>query len=343
MQAGTILLEPYYKFRLEIPNVNVGRAMADLQARNAEFAIETSDAEFSVLTGKGPVSTLHDYTKEVISYTKGQGKISLVFLGYENCHNEKEVEASIGYDPEGDLLRPCHSVFCAHGAGFTVPWNEVEQYKHLDAGIGTQTGEDMIPKVRQLAKKYELSDEDLEAIMLKEFGPIKRRKSSEPRGISVGKTEKPKKKAPPQQQLLIIDGYNVIYAWESLKEIASYSLEKARDALMDILSNYVGYTKTELVLVFDAYLVKDGMGSDFTKDGYRVVYTKEDQTADAYIEKMMATLGPNYNIRVVTADRLLQYSAVHSGISRMTPKELEDEIIRVGNEIREFVKKLTQN
>ena len=218
----------------------------------------------------------------------------------------------------------------------------MEQYKHIDAGIAENEAEEFIPPIRHLSKRYELSDADLEAIMLREFGPIKRRKYGEPRGVSVGKIEKAKKKPLPQQHLLIIDGYNVIYAWQSLAEIADYDLAKSRDLLMDTLSSYVGYTKTELLLVFDAYLVKDGMGSTFQKDGYTVVYTKEDETADSYIEKQMARLGPNYNIRLVTADRLLQFSAVHSGISRMTPKEFEDEIVSVGNEIRSFIRKLAE-
>lgn len=341
MRGGCVLLEPYYRFRLELPNLYVGRAMSDLQTRYAQFEIESSDEETSLLCGRGPVSTLHDYTKELLGYTRGQGKISFVSDGYEQCHNEEAVRAAADYDPTADEENTPHSVFCAGGAGFVVNWDEVEKYKHLDVGITASAGTEIIPQVKHLAKKYELSDEDLEAIMLKEFGPIKRRKYSEPKVVSVEKSKKSGKKTiAPQKHLMIIDGYNIIYAWENLKEIADYSLEKAREELQDILSNYVGYTKTELILVYDAYLVKDGMGSQFVKDGYTVVFTKEDQTADAYIEKIMSEMGPNYNIRLVTADRLLQFSAVHSGIGRMTPAELESEIISVGNEIREFIKNL---
>ena len=179
--------------------------------------------------------------------------------------------------------------------------------------------------------------------MLREFGPIKRRRYSEPKIISADQKGKHtgKKSTAPQKRMLIIDGYNVIFAWDSLKEIAKFSLEKAREALMDILSNYVAFTKTELILVFDAYLVKDGVGSDFVKDGYRVVFTKQDQTADAYIEKLMYELGPDYNIRMVSGDRLLQLSAVHSGILRMTAGEFEAEVASVANEITEFIRKLT--
>ena len=345
MKAGCVLLEPYYKFRLEVPSTCVGRAMSDLQLRHAEFEMESSNGDMTVIFGRAPVAALHDYTREVISYTRGQGRLSCTFDGYDPCHDRDAVVASAAYDPEADLENPPHSVFCAHGTGVIVPWNEVDDYKHLDAGIALSSpAQAILPKASGLAKQYQLSDEELEAIMLREFGPIKRRRYSEPKVISAGKSEKHgnKKSTAPQKHMVIIDGYNVIYAWDSLKEIAAFSLEKARDALMDILSNYVAFTKTELTLVFDAYLVKDGVGSDFMHDGYRVVFTKQDQTADTYIEQMMHQLGPNYNIRMVTGDRLLQLSAVHAGILRMTAKEFENEITTVGNEITEFVRKLAE-
>lgn len=346
MKAGCILLEPYYKFRLEIPSASVGRAMSDLQARFAEFEMEASDEENAVLCGRAPVSELYGYTRELISYTRGKGRLSCTSDGYEPCHNEAEIVLAVGYDPEADLDHTPHSVFCAHGAGFVVPWNEVDSYKHLDAEAMLSAREEtIIPQTTKLAAKYQLSEEEVEAIMLRTFGPIRRKQYGEPKIINHGKAEKlPKKKEQkPQKHLTIIDGYNVIHSWESLKKIAAHSLEDARKALMDTLANYVAYTKTELVLVFDAYLVKDGMGSDFMENGYRVVFTKADQTADTYIEIMMNELGPNYNVRVVTGDRLLQNSAVVSGVLRMTAKELEDEITKVGNEITEFVRKLSQS
>ena len=346
MKAGCILLEPYYKFRLEIPSASVGRAMSDLQARFAEFEMEASDEENAVLCGRAPVSELHGYTRELISYTRGKGRLSCTSDGYEPCHNEAEIVLAVGYDPEADLDHTPHSVFCAHGAGFVVPWNEVDSYKHLDAEAMLSAREEtIIPQTTKLAAKYQLSEEEVEAIMLRTFGPIRRKQYGEPKIINHGKAEKlPKKKEQkPQKHLTIIDGYNVIHSWESLKKIAAHSLEDARKALMDTLANYVAYTKTELVLVFDAYLVRDGMGSDFMENGYRVVFTKADQTADTYIEIMMNELGPNYNVRVVTGDRLLQNSAVVSGVLRMTAKELEDEITKVGNEITDFVRKLSQS
>lgn len=345
MKGGCTLLEPYYKFRLEIPSSLVGRAMNDLQMRSAEFNIEENSEVFATIVGRAPVSTLHDYVAEVISYTRGEGKLSCVSDGYDECHNEAEIIKRFGYDPEADLRNPPHSVFCEGGAGYVVNWSEVDAKKHIQIDIssndeGIQT---VIPKITTLSRKYSLSDEDLEALMLREFGPIRRKKYSEPKVIAAGKVKKTKSALVKQESMVIVDGYNLIYAWDTLKEIADYSLEKARETLMDILSNYVGYTKEKLTLVFDAYLVPEGIGSDFERDGYRVVFTKENQTADAYIEKMMHELGPNYKIRVVTGDRLVQFAAVHSGISRMTTKEFCDELITVGNEITEFVKKLAEN
>ena len=344
MKGGCTLLEPYYKFRLQIPTSMVGRAMNDLQMRYAEFAIEENTETFTVICGRAPVATLHDYVAEVISYTRGEGKLTCVSDGYDECHNEGEIIEKFAYDPEGDLRNPPHSVFCEGGAGYVVNWRDVDAKKHIQLDISNNDCvQSVIPKATVLARKYSLSDDDLEALMLREFGPIRRKKYSEPKVISAGKVKTNKKALIKQESMVIVDGYNLIYAWDTLKDVADYSLEKARETLMDILANYVGYTKEKLTLVFDAYLVPEGTGSDFERDGYRVVFTKENQTADAFIEKMMHELGPNYKIRVVTGDRLVQFAAVHSGISRMTTKEFLDELITVGNEITEFVKKLAEN
>ncbi len=345
MRGGCTLLEPFYKFRLEIPSSFVGRAMNDLQMRCAEFEIESTTEDLTFISGRSPVATIHDYISEVISYTRGTGRLSCVSDGYDVCHNQGEVVANKGYDPESDLENSPHSVFCARGAGFVVNWKEVEEYKHLDAGISlNENTVTVIPRVASLSKNYSLSEEEVEAIMMRTFGPFRRKRYGEPKIISASKTPRTNKKAQiKQESIIILDGYNLIYAWEPLKEISDYSLEKARETLMDILSNYVAFTKENLILVFDAYLVKEGIGSDFSHDGYRVVFTKENQTADAFIEKMMHELGPNYKIRVVTGDRLVQFAAVHSGISRMTVKEFVDELILIGNEITDFIKKLTDN
>ncbi len=346
MKSGCILLEPYYKFRLDIPTACVGRAMSDLQARFAEFELEDSSTERTAICGRAPVATLHDYTREVISYTRGEGRLFSTSDGYEPCHNQEEIVAEAGYDPEGDLDNPPHSVFCAHGSSFTVHWSEVDSHKHLEADVKlSSSGEAIIPKASTLARRYNVSDEELEAIMLRTFGPIRRKQYGEPKITSVEKKEKPRRSRVicSQRNMVIIDGYNLIYADDHLKDTALFSLEKAREELMDLLSSYVAYTKTELVLVFDAYLVKEGEGTEYAHDGYRVVYTKANQTADAYIEKMMYELGPDYSIRMVTSDRLLQFSAVQSGISRMTAKEFLEELTRIGNEITEFVRKLAES
>ena len=344
MKGGCTLLEPYYKFRLEIPTQFVGKAMNDLQMRNADFALEENTESFTHISGRAPVATIHDYVSDVISYTRGEGKLAFVSDGYDECHNAKEMIEKSGYDPEADLRNPPHSVFCANGAGYVVNWREVDSMKHIDVDIKTEERVSaIIPKASSIAKKYSLSDDELEAIMLREFGPIRRKKYSEPKVITAPKAKQKKNTYAKQESMVIVDGYNLIYGWDDLKELADYSLEKARETLMDILSNYVSYTKQSLTLVFDAYLVNDGVGSDFVHDGYRVVFTKENQTADAFIERMMHELGPNYKIRVVTGDRLVQFAAVHSGISRMTVKEFCDELITVGNEITDFVRKLSEN
>lgn len=344
MKAGCVLLEPYYKFRLEVPGANVGRAMSDLQARSADFEVESSDGEISVICGRAPVSQLHGYARELISYTRGQGRISCVSDGYEPCHNQEEIVADAAYDPEADMENTPHSVFCSQGAGFVVPWNEVDEYKHIDLGdILSEHPAPLIPQAKNLARKYSLSEDELESIMLRVFGPVKQRRFSEKKVVTAEKTEKASKKSiKPPKRMVIVDGYNVIYAWKSLNAMAQNDLFDARKELEDILINYSAYTKTETLLVFDAYLVKDNKGSDYSQGNFKVVFTKQDQTADAYIEKTMHDLGPDYSIRVVTGDKLVQFAAVHSGILRVTPSEFEDEITRVGNEITEFARKLSE-
>ena len=349
MKGGCTLLEPYYQFRLEIPSVYVGRAMTDLQNRHAVSRVDASTEETATLTGRGPVSSLHGYIREVMAYTRGLGRMTCVSDGYEECHNTEEVVVASGYDPEADTENTPHSVFCSHGAGVVILWQDVDAHKHLEPHISrpmadstADTAATVITRPSGLSKRYSLSDEELEAIMLREFGPIKRRVYSEPKRIADVPAKAVKPKPPkPARRLIILDGYNLIFAWDTLTEVAAYSLEKARETLLDILASYSAYTKTELMLVFDAYRVPDGAGSDFVKDGIRVVYTKQFQTADAYIEKLIHDLGPDYSIRVVSGDYLLQISAVTAGVSRMPPKEFIAEIARVESEITEFIHKLT--
>lgn len=347
MRGGCTLLEPYYKFTLEIPTGLVGRAINDLQARNAEFEISDASENFTVISGKAPVSTLHGYIQDVTSYSHGEGKISCVPCGYYPCHNVEEIIAESNYDPEADTQNPPHSVFCSHGAATIVNWRDVESCKHIETPISvaeSASSDDIIPRASSLSKKYKLSDEELEAIMLREFGPIRRKKYSEPKivGSSEGKKITSHHRIIPEESMTIIDGYNLIYSWDVLNEISKFNLEKARETLIDILKNYVAFTKEKTVLVFDAYRVEGGTGSDTESDLLRTVFTKQNQTADAFIERMMHELGPNYKIRVVTGDRLVQFSAVHSGISRMTVSEFVSELILTGNEINEFARKFSE-
>ena len=340
MKAGCVLLEPFFKFRLEIPTPCVGRAMSDLQMRSAEFEIESANDSITVICGRAPAVQLHGYSREVISYTRGEGRISCISDGYAPCHNADEVIADAGYDPEADIENTPHSVFCSHGAGVIVPWQEVDAHKHIDFKLTTDdTAERIIPRASSLARKYSINDDELERIMLRTFGPIKRRQYSEPKVITAKKEKRKKLQPKPDRRLLIVDGYNVIYSWKVLKELADFSLDKARDTLTDVLENFAAFTKDEIVLVFDAYKVADGAGSEETHGACRVVYTKQDQTADAYIERLMRELGPDYSVHVVTGDRLVQFSAVTSGILRMTAAELEEQIIAVNNEISQIMRK----
>ncbi|MBR6708833.1 MAG: NYN domain-containing protein [Clostridia bacterium] len=337
MQAESVLLEPWYRYRLTLPSSCVGRAMTDLSSRGAAVAVEEAGTEESLITGRAPVSTIRDYARDVAAYTKGAGRLWLTFDGYAPCHNADEVVSASGYNPTADLLNPPHSVFCAHGAGFTVSWDHVREYMHLDSGVDrTSAAELLLPSPRTVARTYSLDDDELEAIMLRTFGPVKRRQYKLPEVTHGGSVLL----RPSKKQVMIVDGYNVIFAWEPLKALAAETLEGARETLMDILDNYVAYTHTDLTLVFDAYNVKESVAREYERNGYRVVYTAQNETGDAYIERMMHQLGPDYAVRVVTSDRLIQISAVHSGISRTSAREFEEEIRRINLEITAFIRRL---
>ncbi len=339
MQAESVLLEPFYRYRLELPTACVGRAINDMQARTATVTVEDGNGDESVLSGRVPVAGMRDYLREMMSYTHGQGRLWCTFDGYAPCADAAAIIAEVGYSPENDLDNPPHSVFCDHGAGFTVPWDKVRDYMHLDSGImRTQTvDEPLLPSVRTIARSYSLNDDELEAIMLRTFGPVKRRQYTPPRVVGGAKPDRAPK---PKADALIIDGYNVIFAWDFLKSMAEASLEGARETLMGILDNYVAYTKADVTLVFDAYNVERNDGHTETRNGYRVIYTAEDETADAYIERLMHELEAKHNLRVVTSDRLIQLSAVHAGVLRLSAREFHEEILRVSAEITAFIRKL---
>lgn len=347
-KAQSILLEPYYHFTIELPSENVGRAMTDIQKMSGSFELPQTQGDISIISGKAPVSTMYDYSRELISYTRGKGRMFCESAGYEHCHNEEEVLAQIAYDSEADLENPTGSVFCSHGAGFNVKWNEVEQYMHLHPETGLEEPAEEI--VEEPAKKqgngketeWAVLDKELEEIFERAFGPIKRRLPSQTQGMGYEKKPKPEKpyvakweSRKPVKQYLLVDGYNVIFAWKELDELAKHNLDAARSKLMDILCNYQGYHKKEVILVFDAYKVKGNPGEVQEYHNIHVVYTKEAQTADSYIEKATHELAKKHDVTVVTSDGLEQLIIMGQGARRVSSREFELQIKEMEQEIRE--------
>ena len=331
MQAQNILLEPYYAFRLEIPTAQMGRAMNDIRYMNGNFDPPETGLETTVITGTCPVSTMRDYARLVAAYTQGVGSLQCRVEGYAPCHNQQEVCEQIGYDPETDQENLSGSVFCAHGAGFYVKWDEVKNYMHLSSVLEEEKPEEpVIPQLR--TRNLNIDDKELEAIMEREFGPIRRRQYTAP--VRTSATAAVDSLPPMRQSLLVVDGYNVIFAWEELAELARQDLEAAREKLLEILTNYHGYTKSDTVVVFDAYKVKGGIGSHQDRNGVHVVYTKENETGDLYIERLVHDIGRNHTVRVVSSDSLIQLSALRTGVLRVSAREFYEEVMRVDARIR---------
>lgn len=338
----TVLLEPYYTFRLELPGECVGRAISDIVARDGTFAEHEAEPGTSVLTGRAPVSTIGGYAREVAAYTHGRGKFSCRVEGYFPCHNTDEVLAQFSYDPTADMDNPPDSVFCSHGAGFVVPWDRVPDYMHLE-GLKLPDSADMelpenltVPSPGLIRQNLNIDEKELEAIMEREFGPIKRRVYSDPKVPKTVNVSPQKFK----KSLYIVDGYNVIFAWEELAEIAESDLEGARQNLCDILANYQAYTGRDIVLVFDAYNVKGSVERKFDYHGLHVVYTKEGELGDVYISKMVKEIGRDFTVKIVTSDGLIQLQAIGSGVLRLSAREFREEVLAVDEEIREYLKKL---
>lgn len=358
-KAKSQLLEPYYEFRLEVPSEQVGRSMTDIQKMLGEFDPPKTEGEMTVLTGSAPVVTMRDYQKEVISYTSGRGRLSCTLKGYYPCHNQEEVVEAVGYDPEADLENPTGSVFCAHGAGFVVNWDQVEEYMHVESGWNAPAGQETKPEKPVTAKnwkeeneKYLATEKELEEIFERTYGPIRKLGEEPPAGRSVkgwkksrrdplegyGKSTsdyKQKKTPDGEKEYLLVDGYNIIFAWEDLKELAAVNIDGARERLMDILCNYQGFKKSTLILVFDAYKVKGNPGSVETYHNIHVVYTKEAETADQYIEKTVHEIGRKYRVTVATSDQLEQVIILGQGGQRMSARELLEDVIEVSHQIRE--------
>lgn len=335
MKAKNVLLEPYYAFRLEIPAEQLGRAINDIRIMDGKISSPESNGITAVINGRAPVSEMRSYAKDVMAYTKGKGKLSLFSDGYAPCHNAEKVIDAAKYNPESDIANTPDSVFCSHGAGINVKWYDVEKYMHVTSGMDVETGDKIpsMPNPKLLKRNLNIDDKELEAIMEREFGPIRRRQYSE----AVLDTPKTAHAAERKKEYIIVDGYNIIFAWEGLAALAKENFDAARHILTDILCNYRGYTKCELVLVFDGYKVKGNAGEKSDYNGIHLVFTKENETGDMYIEKLVEEVGKNYSVKVVTSDNLIQVSALRAGVLRMPAREFIKEIERVNDQIKEII------
>ena len=351
--AESILLEPWYSFVLEVPSDQVGRAMSDIGQMNGSFeGPEAEDKQGMVrLTGTAPASEMRDYQREVWAYTKGRGRITFTLKGYEPCHNAEEVIEQIGYDSERDIDNPTGSVFCAHGAGFLVKWDEVPEYMHIKEDFLSEESDDTLEEEQTITGNARLGnssyssgygdDPELLAIMEREFGSKQKERdrysgyrkqtvsAPMPRKTVIKDTE-------PKKEYLLVDGYNVIFAWEELNELAKASIDAARNKLMDILSNYQGFTGCTLILVFDAYKVKGSQGEVQKYHNIYVVYTKEAETADQYIEKTTHEIGRKYKVTVATSDALEQVIVMGQGAYRISARDFYEEVERTEKQIREI-------
>lgn len=355
-EAKSILLEPYYEFRMELPAEQIGRAMADVQKMYGMFEAPIMEEEMAILTGLAPVSTMRDYQKEFISYTRGLGRFFCSLKGYQPCHNQEEVIELIGYDSERDLENPTGSVFCSHGAGFVVPWYQVKEYMHVESPFSEQKeNKESYESQKPVCSFDDWIDEDeIEEIFTRTYGAgsyRKRRVMTEKKVIAYGDEKEDtannrksgsyevnkrenQKIAHTKKQYLLVDGYNIIFAWEDLNELAKTNIDAARDKLMDILCNYQGFKKCELILVFDAYKIEGHPVEVMDYHNIHVVYTKEAETADQYIEKLVHEIGRKYEVTVATSDRLEQMIILGEGAKRLSAKDLEQEVLLVNEQIR---------
>lgn len=351
MKARSVLLEPYYEFRMELPMENVGRAMNDIQRMNGTFSGPETENDMAVLTGGVPVSEMRGYQKEFAAYTGGFGRMSCALKGYDVCHNAEEIVGGIGYDPESDIENTADSVFCAHGAGFIVPWHKVEEYMHVESPLKNnpereETGGQSAKAaaVRASSRTIELTREELDAIYVRTPDPVRRKAGSTPVKVSAGpederRTSRPDvsaggRKKTDGEEYLLVDGYNIIFAWDGLRELSETDLAAARGKLADILCNYQGYRKCTLILVFDAYKVEGNPGEVSKYHNIHIVYTKEAETADQYIEKTVRKIAKNHHVTVATSDALEQVIILGQGARRMSAAGLREEVELALKEIR---------
>lgn len=349
-KADSILLEPYYEFRMELPSENVGRAMTDIQNMSGKFGTPMIEEETTVLTGSAPVSLMRGYQKEFTAYTGGRGRMAVSLKGYDICHNQEEVLAESTYDSEADLANPTGSVFCAHGAGFVVDWDEVEEYMHMEHTLESGNDDEMdvmevtLPKRRH--SSIELTQEELDAIYVRTPDPKKNRSTGPVTVRSKEKTREPgstyqdpkwearRRAKAGTEEYLLVDGYNIIFSWEELKELSERDIGAARGKLADILSNYQGFRKCTLILVYDAYKVEGNPGEVMKYHNIYIVYTKEAETADQYIEKTVRRIAKNADVTVATSDGLEQVIIMGQGAHRMSAPGLKEEVELALKELR---------
>ena len=352
MKAESVLLEPYYEFRMELPMENVGRAMTDIQRMNGTFEGPEAENDQAVLTGSAPVSEMRGYQKEFAAYTGGFGRLFCTLKGYDICHDAENVVEEINYDPDSDIDNTADSVFCAHGAGFIVPWYQVEEYMHVEStmkaaeeqGEGTDRRQAArLVRAQAASRTIELTREELDAIYVRTPDPVRKNVSSTPVKVSATSeddrwrnrdTSADRKKKTSGEEYLLVDGYNIIFAWDELRELSEIDLAAARGRLADILCNYQGYRKCTLILVFDAYKVEGNPGEVAKYHNIHIVYTKEAETADQYIEKTVRKISKHHSVTVATSDALEQVIILGQGARRMSAAGLKEEVELALREIR---------
>ena len=338
MQAESVLLEPWYSFVLEVPSEQIGRAISDVRAMNGEIDSPEDAGGMMRLEGAAPVAGMNEYMQELLAYTHGRGRLSLTPGGYRPCRDQQKIVDAIGYEPERDTDNPADSVFCSHGAGVNIPWDQVRDYMHLESCL-KPPAEETAPAAATRYRSLSIDDRELEAIMEREFGKIKRPQYSA-RQANAAASEPVFEKKP---EFIIVDGYNLIFAWDELKKLAADRLDLARGRLMDMLSNYCGFTKAKLVLVFDGFRTPGNPGSREDYHNINVAFTKDGETGDAYIERLADEIGKNYSVRVVTSDNLIRLSALRSGVLRCSSGEFKNEVEWVLGQIDAVLKKSNQS
>ncbi|MDE5700258.1 MAG: TetM/TetW/TetO/TetS family tetracycline resistance ribosomal protection protein [Lachnospiraceae bacterium] len=357
-KSKSILLEPVYAFRIEVQQEFVGRVMTDIQQRNGRFEPPVIESEMAVIRGTAPVICMQDYQLEINSYSHGKGKVFFTLNGYDLCHDTDEIISKSGYDSENDIDNPTGSIFCSHGAGYYIEWSKVADFAHIKDGLtNLDNTKNDTDQISQYVKKREsdfgdafIAQEEIDEIFERTFGSAKRKRRGWGKTIASStdklqgsfETEKTVKNEG-KDSYLLVDGYNIIFAWKELSDLAKINIDSARDKLMDIMCNYQGYKNVNLILVFDAYKVHGGQGSVLKYHNIFVVYTREAETADQYIEKVTNQIGKKHDVTVATSDRLEQMIVWGQGAKRLSANGLRDEIEQIEREIREKSEDINKN